>query len=118
MARPTPHTTLGMFLAARRAAVAPHEVGLPAVGSPCRVPGLRREEVALLAEVSVEYYTRLEPEQGRVSGASPAVLAAVARALRLDADETAYVHRLGSTRSSRSNRSTAAKAADRHRPRT
>ncbi|MFI1202655.1 helix-turn-helix domain-containing protein [Streptomyces sp. NPDC020883] len=97
MARPTPHTTLGKFLAARRAAVAPHEVGLPAVGSPRRVPGLRREEVALLAKVSVEYYTRLE--QGRVSSASPAVLAALAGALRLNADQTAYVHQLGSINS-------------------
>ncbi|MFD9822181.1 helix-turn-helix domain-containing protein [Streptomyces violascens] len=96
MGRPTPHTTLGAFLAARRAAVAPHQVGLPAVGSPRRVPGLRREEVAMLAQVSVEYYTRLE--QGRVTSASPSVLTALAGALRLDADQTAYVQELGRRR--------------------
>lgn len=84
---------LGDFLKAKRAAVAPHEVGLPAVGRPRRVAGLRREEVAHLAAVSVDHYTRLE--QGRTAGASEAVLDGIARALLMDRDERAYLLRLG-----------------------
>ena len=61
--------------------IAPEDVGLPA-GTNRRVKGLRRSEVATLAGVSVEYYTRLE--RGAISGASPEVLDALARALRLD----------------------------------
>lgn len=82
---------LGKFLQARRARVDPSEVGLPG-DSRRRVPGLRREELALLAGVSVDYYTRLE--QGRAKRPSDQVLDAVARALRLDKTTRAHLHRL------------------------
>src|SRR4051794_29383345 len=74
-------TTLGAFLQSRRARIQPEEVGLPPYGRR-RVPGLRREEVAQLAGVSVDYYIRLE--QGRGKHVSDAVLDAVARVLQLD----------------------------------
>ncbi|MET8080206.1 helix-turn-helix transcriptional regulator [Streptomyces sp. NPDC005303] len=80
---------LGDFLRSRRARLQPEEVGLPSYGRR-RVPGLRREEVAQLAGVSVDYYIRLE--QGRGSSVSEAVLDAVARVLRLDETERAYLH--------------------------
>jgi transcriptional regulator with XRE-family HTH domain len=76
------------FLVSRRAKVTPDQVGLPA-GANRRVPGLRRSEVATLAGVSVEYYAKLE--RGAIAGASPGVLAAVARALRLDDAERAHL---------------------------
>lgn len=76
------------FLTSRRAKVTPGDVGLPA-GSNRRVQGLRRSEVATLAGVSVEYYTKLE--RGGISGASPEVLSAIARALRLDDAERAHL---------------------------
>ncbi|PRY13487.1 helix-turn-helix domain-containing protein [Kineococcus rhizosphaerae] len=84
-------SALGDFLRARRAAVSPAEAGLPA-GTRRRVPGLRRSEVALLAEISVEYYVRLE--QGRERGPSPAVLDALAAALRLTRDGAEHLYRL------------------------
>ncbi|MEU0204729.1 helix-turn-helix transcriptional regulator [Streptomyces canus] len=80
---------LGDFLRSRRARLQPEEVGLPSHGRR-RVPGLRREEVAQLAGVSVDYYIRLE--QGRGPSVSDAVLDAVARVLRLDETERAYLH--------------------------
>ncbi|MEU1203802.1 helix-turn-helix transcriptional regulator [Nocardia sp. NPDC005825] len=83
---------LGEFLKAKRAAVSPEEVGLPAVGNPRRVRGLRREEVALLASVSVDHYTRLE--QGRVATASENLLAGIVRALRLTREEHEYLRML------------------------
>jgi transcriptional regulator with XRE-family HTH domain len=70
------------FLASRRARLTPEQAGLPAYGGHRRVTGLRREEVALLAGVSVDYYSRLE--RGQLAGASEEVLDAVARALQLD----------------------------------
>ena len=70
------------FLASRRARITPERAGLPAFGANRRVPGLRREEVALLAGVSVDYYTRLE--RGNLSGVSESVLEALAGALQLD----------------------------------
>ncbi|HEY5846989.1 MAG TPA: helix-turn-helix transcriptional regulator [Microlunatus sp.] len=70
------------FLVSRRAKLSPEQAGLPAYGGHRRVPGLRREEVALLAGLSVDYYGRLE--RGNLSGASDSVLEAVARALQLD----------------------------------
>ncbi|WP_043650977.1 helix-turn-helix transcriptional regulator [Cellulosimicrobium cellulans] len=76
------------FLITRREKVTPEEVGLLA-GANRRVKGLRRSEVASLAGVSVEYYTRLE--RGAISGASPEVLEALARALRLDDAERAHL---------------------------
>ncbi|MFG3010526.1 helix-turn-helix transcriptional regulator [Streptomyces cinerochromogenes] len=79
---------VGDFLRSRRARIRPEEVGLPAYGRR-RVPGLRREEVAQLAGVSVDYYVRLE--QGRGTSVSDAVLDAVARVLRLDDTEHAYL---------------------------
>lgn len=72
---------LAEFLRARREAVQPHQVGLPDTGRR-RTPGLRREEVAMLAGVSLTWYTWLE--QGRRINASPDVLAAIGRALQLD----------------------------------
>ncbi|MGI5142749.1 helix-turn-helix domain-containing protein [Streptomyces sp. CA-106110] len=82
---------LGAFLKARRAQLTPDEFGLPATDSPRKVTGLRREEVAQLAAISVDYYTRLE--QGRVR-ASASVLATLARALRLDDDQQKYLYEL------------------------
>ncbi|MEU3985316.1 helix-turn-helix transcriptional regulator [Streptomyces sp. NPDC026672] len=80
---------LGDFLRARRARLTPEDVGIAPLGGARRVPGLRREEIARLAGVSVEYYVRLE--QGRARNVSDAVLEAVARALRLDVTETRYL---------------------------
>jgi transcriptional regulator with XRE-family HTH domain len=76
------------FLTSRRAKISPERAGLPA-GSRRRVPGLRRSEVAALADVSVEYYAKLE--RGNLAGASPAVLEGVARALQLDDAERAHL---------------------------
>ena len=76
------------FLASRRARLTPQDVGLSS-GSSRRVPGLRREEVAVLAGVSIDYYTRLE--RGNLTGVSDAVLEAVARALQLDEAERAHL---------------------------
>ena len=77
------------FLASRRARITPEQAGLPLFGGNRRVPGLRREEVALLAGVSVDYYTRLE--RGNLNGASDSVLEALARALQLDEAERAHL---------------------------
>ena len=77
------------FLTSRRARVTPDQVGLPIYGDNRRVPGLRREEVAVLAGVSVDYYTRLE--RGNMSGVSESVLEALARALQLDEAERAHL---------------------------
>jgi transcriptional regulator with XRE-family HTH domain len=82
---------LGEFLRARRAAVSPPQVGMPSTGTR-RVPGLRREEVALLAGISVDYYTRLE--QGRERSPSVQVLETLAVALRLDDDGRRHLFRL------------------------
>jgi transcriptional regulator with XRE-family HTH domain len=79
---------LSQFLTSRRAKVTPEQTGLPSYGQR-RVPGLRREEVASLAGVSVEYYKRLE--RGNASGASDGVLEALADALRLDDAERAHL---------------------------
>ncbi|MER5713884.1 helix-turn-helix transcriptional regulator [Streptomyces sp. NPDC002132] len=76
------------FLASRRARITPEQAGLPSSGRR-RVPGLRREEVAVLAGVSTDWYTRLE--KGHINGVSEDVLEAVARALQLDDDERTYL---------------------------
>jgi transcriptional regulator with XRE-family HTH domain len=83
------------FLVSRRAKITPDRAGLTAYGSNRRVPGLRREEVAMLAGVSVDYYTRLE--KGNLVGVSEAVLDAVARALQLDDVERAHLNDLART---------------------
>ncbi|MEU3620418.1 helix-turn-helix transcriptional regulator [Streptomyces sp. NPDC006872] len=80
---------LGDFLRSRRAALDPHQVGLPDDGRPRRVPGLRREELAQLAHVSIDYIVRLE--QGRTRRVSRPVLDALADALQLAPDERAYL---------------------------
>lgn len=82
---------LGEFLMSRRNRLDPDAVDVPTHGRR-RVPGLRREEVAQLAGVSVDYYVRLE--QGRAAHPSEAVLDAIARALRLDEVESAHLHQL------------------------
>ncbi|MFD7094269.1 helix-turn-helix transcriptional regulator [Streptomyces xanthophaeus] len=87
-----PRTDLGDFLRSRRARIRPEDVGMRSYGGRRRVPGLRREELAQLAGVSVDYYTRFE--QGRAENVSDSVLGAVAAALRLDPAETAHLTRL------------------------
>lgn len=82
---------LGSFLRSRRAALSPHRAGV-AIYDRRRVPGLRREELAQLAGVSVAYYTRLE--QGQSTNASESVLDALAGALQLDTDARAHLHNL------------------------
>nr|WP_221381411.1 helix-turn-helix transcriptional regulator [Actinoplanes polyasparticus] len=84
---------LAEFLRARRALVGPAAVGLVA-GGRRHVRGLRREELALVAGISVDYYVRLE--QGRDRNPSPEVVGALARALQLDGDATTHLHRLAS----------------------
>ncbi|MFI6076301.1 helix-turn-helix transcriptional regulator [Actinoplanes sp. NPDC051343] len=80
------------FLTTRRARITPEQAGLPAFGGSRRVPGLRREEAAMLAGVSVDYYIRLE--RGNLSGVSDSVLESLARALRLDDAERDHLHDL------------------------
>jgi transcriptional regulator with XRE-family HTH domain len=82
------------FLTGRRAKITPQQAGLPAAGHR-RVKGLRREEVAMLAGVSAEYYARME--RGNFSGASEAVLDSLARALQLDESERAHLLDLART---------------------
>jgi transcriptional regulator with XRE-family HTH domain len=77
------------FLTTRRARITPDQAGLRTFGGSRRVPGLRREEVALLAGVSVDYYTRLE--RGTATGVSDTVLEALARALQLDETERTHL---------------------------
>ncbi|MFB7618385.1 helix-turn-helix transcriptional regulator [Kitasatospora sp. NPDC056181] len=91
--------SLSEFLRTRRARLRPEDVDLPDFGGRRRVAGLRREELAQLAGVSVDYYTRLE--QGRVGNPSEAVLDALARGLRLDPDEVRHLHRLARPRPAR-----------------
>ena len=85
----TPGKELGAFLASRRAKITPKEAGLPVFGGNRRVPGLRREELAMLAGVSVEYLTRVE--RGNAAGVSDSVLEALARVLQLDEAETSHL---------------------------
>jgi transcriptional regulator with XRE-family HTH domain len=79
------------FLISRRARLTPQQAGLPEIGNR-RVPGLRRGEVAALAGVSIEYYSKLE--RGALAGVSPSVLDAIARALQLDDAERAHLFHL------------------------
>ena len=80
------------FLTTRRARITPQQAGLPTYGEHRRVPGLRREEVALLAGVSVGYLTRLE--RGNAAGVSDSVLEALVRVLQLDDAERAHLYDL------------------------
>jgi transcriptional regulator with XRE-family HTH domain len=80
------------FLGTRRARLTPQQAGLPAYGSNRRVKGLRREEVAMLAGVSVDYYVRME--RGSLAGASESVLDALANALQLDEAERTHLFAL------------------------
>ena len=96
------------FLRSRRDRVTPAAAGIPMMGER-RVPGLRRGEVAALAGVSVEYYTRLE--RGNLAGASDSVLDALAVALRLDATERAHLYQLA-----RSSSGTSARRGPRPKP--
>ncbi|MCC5576845.1 helix-turn-helix domain-containing protein [Microtetraspora sp. AC03309] len=92
---------LGDYVRARRELVTPEQAGIPSVGVR-RVPGLRREEVAMLAGISADYYLRLE--QGRDRNPSAQVLESLARVLLLDDDATAYLLRLGAGKPRRRRR--------------
>src|SRR5690348_13056389 len=98
------------FLRTRRARVTPEQAGLPPHPGARRVPGLRREEVAQLAGVSVDYYIRLE--RGRTTRVSASVLDAVARALQLNDTERSHLFALASPALQRPQ----ARAAPRARP--
>ncbi|MGW6461330.1 helix-turn-helix transcriptional regulator [Streptomyces sp. NPDC055078] len=98
---------LGEFLRSCRGRVRPADAGLPGTARR-RVPGLRREELAHLAGVSIDYYTRLE--QGRSRTASPEILEALATALRLDGTERAHLYDLANRRPLRPRRYRAAPA--------
>ena len=87
-----PHVEVREFLSSRRARITPEQAGLPAYGGNRRVKGLRREEVAMLAGVSVDYYVRME--RGNLAGASDGVLDALASALQLDEAEREHLYAL------------------------
>ncbi len=99
------------FLASRRGRITPEQAGLEPIGGRRRVTGLRREEVARLAGVSVDYYTRLE--RGNLTGVSDSVLDSIARALELDRAEHDHLYDLARTAntSSRKRPTTAAPSA-------
>ena len=86
---PDVHADIREFLVSRRARITPEEAGLPAYGGNRRVAGLRREEVAMLSGVSVDYYVRLE--RGNLAGASESVLDSLANTLQLDDAERQYL---------------------------
>jgi transcriptional regulator with XRE-family HTH domain len=90
--RPEQADDVRKFLSSRRARITPQQAGLPAFGTNRRVAGLRREEVALLAGMSIDYYIRLE--RGNLSGASDSVLDSLSRALQLDLAERTYLYDL------------------------
>ncbi|WP_420035012.1 helix-turn-helix domain-containing protein [Streptomyces sp. cg28] len=103
-------TELGRYLRARRAQVTPADVGLPAGTGLRRTPGLRREELATLSGVSVDYYTRLE--RGRETNPSSSVIDAIGRALRLRGDAYERLHDLAELASGRSSGSGEPRATD------
>jgi transcriptional regulator with XRE-family HTH domain len=104
------------FLSSRRARITPQQAGLPVYGGNRRVKGLRREEVAMLAGVSIDYYVRME--RGNLSGASENVLDALARALQLDEAERDHLFGLaraaGTTRRRRRTPPTSVRPAVQH----
>ena len=87
-----PRSEVREFLSSRRARITPEQAGLPAYGGNRRVKGLRREEVAMLAGVSVDYYVRME--RGNLAGASESVLDGLASALQLDEAEREHLYAL------------------------
>jgi transcriptional regulator with XRE-family HTH domain len=95
------NTEIRDFLSTRRARITPEQAGLPAYGGNRRVKGLRREEVAMLAGVSVDYYIRME--RGGLAGASESVLDALADALRLDEAERTHLFALARESGARGN---------------
>lgn len=97
---------LGRFLRSRRAGLAPRDVGLPETTGPRRVEGLRREEVAHLASISTDYYTRVE--QGRIRVSAP-VLGTLANVLNLDDDQRMYLVSLAAKTPPRAPRQTTQK---------
>lgn len=97
-----PRNDIGEFLVSRRARITPDQAGLPAYGSNRRVKGLRREEVALLAGISAEYYVRLE--RGNIRGVSEDVLDGIARALRLDEADRMHLFDLARAANAAPNR--------------
>ena len=109
MTREPHRNDLGEFLKARRSELSPVDVGLPPGGQARRVAGLRREEVALLAAISTDYYTRLE--QGRIQP-SPSVLNSLCQVLRLDGDQRAYLNELAGRHLHRPGRRRAGHQAD------
>src|SRR5579875_2375607 len=84
-----PRSEIHAFLTSRRAKLTPQRAGLDVFGNTRRVPGLRREEVAILAGVSVDYYTKME--RGNLRGVTEGVLEALARGLQLDDAEYAHL---------------------------
>jgi transcriptional regulator with XRE-family HTH domain len=94
---------LGEFLRARRARLRPGDVGLPSGTGTRRTPGLRREETAALAGLSIDYYIRLE--QGKESNPSGPILDGLARALRLNEEEHAHLYALANHAAGRTARS-------------
>ncbi|MFE6741595.1 helix-turn-helix transcriptional regulator [Streptomyces tubercidicus] len=102
---------ISSFLKARRAALDPADLGLPGGVNRRRVRGLRREEVAQLAGISVDYYTRIE--QGRAPAISDSVLDAIARALRLSGGEVTYLRNIAVPRRPGADRRTGGSAAGR-----
>ncbi|TRO58967.1 MULTISPECIES: helix-turn-helix transcriptional regulator [unclassified Streptomyces] len=90
--QPQNGTELGRFLRARRARVTPGQAGLPTGAGPRRTPGLRREELATLTGISIDYYTRLE--RGKETRPSPSVVDALARGLLLEQDEIDHLRNL------------------------
>ncbi|MEZ3181580.1 helix-turn-helix transcriptional regulator [Streptomyces pimonensis] len=109
--RSGPHTSLKDFLRARRARLLPEDVGLPTSGRR-RVPGLRREEVALLAGMSTDYYMRIE--QGRERRPSAQVVEALVRALDLDEESAEHLRRLARPTGQSVRRTRRAERADPH----
>ena len=96
------HNEIREFLSTRRARITPEQAGLPAYGGNRRVKGLRREEVAMLAGVSVDYYVRME--RGSLGGTSESVLEALADALKLDEAERTHLFALARESGARSTR--------------
>jgi transcriptional regulator with XRE-family HTH domain len=97
-----PRNDIREFLVSRRARITPGQAGLPAYGTNRRVKGLRREEVALLAGISAEYYVRLE--RGNMGGVSEDVLDGIARALHLDEAERMHLFDLARAANAAPNR--------------